>query len=152
MTLPSRNGWGTIAGLSLLVVLCGCAKEPVKVRPATFPVSGSLLIDGTPAVRAAITFHRTTPAADGKVYGPSAHTDDNGSFRITTFTAYDGAPPGEYKVTITAPWISKEGQDVEVPDLLRGKYADSKTTPLTVVVAERENELEQFDLSAGAAK
>ena len=132
----------------LLMVSAGCGNPPAKVYPATSPVSGSLLVDGVPAIRARIVFHPVAPGPDGKVHGPSASTDDNGSFRLTTFSAYDGAPPGEYKVTIVAEWVDQKGVDVGVPDLLKGRYRDPKTTPLTITVKEGENDLEQFDLKS----
>lgn len=137
-----------VALLAGLVLPLACAKTPPKPdRLATHPVSGSLLIDGVPALRAAITFHRTTPWPDGKACGPSAMTDDNGSFRMTTFRVYDGVPVGEYKVTIVAEYVDKGGADVSVPDLLKGKYSDREKTPLSVTVREGENELDQFDLT-----
>ena len=132
-----------------LILPTSCAKAPPKPdRLATHPVSGSLLIDGVPALRAAITFHRTTPWPDGKACGPSAMTDDNGSFRMTTFRVYDGVPVGEYKVTIVAEYAEKGGTEVPVPDLLKGKYSDREKTPLSVTIREGENELEQFDLAS----
>jgi len=139
---------GIASGL-LSLVLCGCAKRlETPTRATTYPVSGSLLINGSPAIRAAITFHPAAPAADGKAHGPAAHTDDNGGFRLTTFSAYDGAPPGDYRVTVVANWVSQSGQDVEVPDLLKGKFSDPAKSPLRITVREGENELEQFDLKS----
>ena len=142
---------GTVRPAALLAGLIlplACAKAPPKPeRLPTHPVAGSLLIDGVPAVRAAITFHRTTPWPDGKACGPSAMTDDNGSFRMTTFRVYDGVPVGEYKVTILAEYVTKDGADVPVPDLLKGKYSDREKTPLSVRIQEGENELDQFDLT-----
>ncbi len=79
-------------------------------------------------------FYATSPQADGKTYNASTFTDDNGEFHLTTFSAGDGAPAGGYTVTILVNWVSKDGQDVPVKDLLKGQYSDAKTSTLKATV------------------
>lgn len=139
-----RRVYGII-GLSLLLAGCSTA-DP---WPKRYPVSGSVRVDGKPAVRAIVTFHpKASLAPGGKSFSPSTFTDDDGSFQLTTVDAGDGAPAGEYTVTVVANYIVKDGQDVSVPDLLGGCFADPKTSPLKVTVREQVNQLEPFDLKS----
>lgn len=134
------------AGLLSVVlgfVISGCGGGPEL--PTCYPVSGRVLVDGTPAVRAVVSFHPQAPHPDGKTYGGSTFTDDDGAFRLTTFTAGDGVPAGEYVVTISAKWESRNGQDVGVPDLFGGKYATPEKSTLKVTVADKPVELEPYD-------
>jgi hypothetical protein len=135
----------TAGGLALCALLVGCGGDG---RPACHPVTGKVLVDGKPAVRAVVAFHPLAPQADGQSYGPSTITGDDGGFRLTTFDAGDGAPAGEYAVTVVATYVVKGGQDVAVSDLLGGRYADPKTTPLKVTVKEGDNVLQPFDLKS----
>lgn len=146
MAARSRRAARGSAAL-LLLALAGCGEKD-KGWPKRYPVSGKVLVDGRAAVRATIAFHLLSPGPDGKSYGPSTFTDDGGAFKLTTFEAGDGAPPGEYAVTGVANYVVKGGQDVPVPDLLNGKYADPKTTPLKVTVREEPNALAPFDLKS----
>jgi|EP01136_Pigoraptor_vietnamica_P013312 hypothetical protein len=136
---------GGMTALGMLLVV-GCSTDPGWPKRA--PVSGRVLVDGKPAVRAAVKFTPAGPAADGKTYTPATFTDDDGGFKLTTVEAGDGAPPGDYTVTVVATYAVKNGQDVPVPDLLGGRYADPKTSPLKVTVREAPNALEPFDLKS----
>lgn len=137
-----------VIGCVLVAGACfgGCSSAPQF--PKCYPVTGKVLIDGQPAVRATVAFHPQSPQADGKSVGSSTFTDDNGEFKLTTFEAGDGAQPGEYAVTIVANFKVEGGQDVSVPDLLQGRYADAKTTPLAVVVKEEPNVVPPFELAS----
>ena len=59
----------------------------------------------------------------------------NGTFRLSTYASYDGAPPGRYAVTIIyrSP-AEKVDDENRGPDLLEGRYADPKTTPFTIEI------------------
>jgi hypothetical protein len=141
-----RSAAGVACGIAICALLVGCGGD--KGWPKRYPVSGKVLVDGKPAVRATVKFNPSGPHADGKLYAPSTFTDDDGSFRMTTFEAGDGAPAGEYTVTVVANYAVKDGQDVPVPDLLGGRYSDPKKTPLKVTVREEDNALAPFDLKS----
>jgi len=138
---------GVASGLLLCALLAGCGNKGPE-WPRRYPVSGTVLVDGRPAVRAAVTFHPAAPHADGKTYAPSTFTDDAGAFKLTTVEVGDGAPAGEYVVTIVANYVVKDGQDVPVPDALKGQYADPKKSQLKVTVREGDNVLPPFDLKS----
>lgn len=125
------------------LLLCGCGGGPEL--PICYPVSGRVLVNGKPVVRAMVSFHPHVPQPNGKTYGGSTFTDDDGAFRLTTFTAGDGVPAGEYVVTISAKWESRNGLDVGVPDLFGGKYSTPAKSPLKVTVVDKPVELEPYD-------
>jgi len=128
-------------------VVCGCGK-PASDLPVCYPVSGTVLVDGTPAVRAVVCFYPVSPQHGGQEYVGQTLTDDNGEFRMTTFSSGDGALKGEYVVTVVAPWEIRRSQDVAVPDLLNGLFASREKSPLKVTVDEQPLALEPFDLKS----
>jgi len=106
-------------------MLLGCGPS----RPATAPVSGTVLLDGEPLADAAVTF---TPTAGGRpAYGA---TDADGHFRLSTFSEGDGAILGEHIAT-----IYKEEADDAILDEgnLAGEPADpSPAMPELLVPAQ----------------
>jgi hypothetical protein len=77
--------------LALSVGLAGCSGgKPVKVE-------GVLTLDGKPFPGATIM---CVPAA-GNGRSACGLSEEDGSFRLTTFKPDDGALPGEYKITVT---------------------------------------------------
>ena len=69
-------------------------------RKATYPVKGVVYLDGTPAVGAWVMF--STKPAEGKkpAFVADAFTEGDGSFVLSTYGAFDGAPVGEYLVSV----------------------------------------------------
>jgi hypothetical protein len=67
----------------------------------------------------------------------------DGSFRLTTFTANDGAPAGRYVVTIT---MKDRDADGESTNVLPAKYAKPETSDLHCEVKTGNNELQPFIL------
>ena len=60
----------------------------------------------TPPVGALVVFHPTDPAFETKIGGkPVGTVGDDGTFQLTTHEQNDGAPEGEYGVTID--WRTK---------------------------------------------
>ena len=133
----------------------GCGDSKVNL----FPVSGQVLFQGKPAEKALIVLHDSRPAAELRgIPIPRATTDKDGRFKLSSYStdAFDGAPAGNYVVTIVFPDAaasSAQGEDVdpesvdESPDILRGKYASPDTSPLKAEIKEGENNLPVFDVS-----
>ena len=76
-----------------LVSLAGCGAS----NPPTFPVSGTVTLDGKPVEGAAVLFI----PFDGTGQPASAMSDASGNYALTTFTANDGAMAGNYKIKVT---------------------------------------------------
>ena len=118
---------------------CSSGRKPVQ------PVRGQILVDGQPAAQAQVLFH---PAAGGKDEPhPSGHTDDQGYFHLTSYTKGDGAPEGNYVVTVT--WFrvfGGGGQEVVRYNVLPPHYANPQSSQLQVTVAKGNNELTPLQL------
>lgn len=84
--------------LVFLIGLCGCGSG----RPTPVPVKGKVLYQkSTPAVGALVVFHPVDPAVEKQIGGkPYGKVKEDGSFSLTMYHPDDGAPPGEYGVTI----------------------------------------------------
>lgn len=127
--------------LALLTLrLPACSRK--EKGPPLYPVRGQVFVQGKPAVKADVFFHPLVNR-DPRAPHPHARVNASGAFQAGTRRANDGAPAGEYAVTIV--WTPAE--DVEdPPDLLGGRYRDPETSPLRVQVQEKTNELPPFNL------
>lgn len=149
----------TALALAILVVAAlGCGGP---TRPQFAKVSGVVLYQGKPVEGAAVTFQNDTAprAATGT-------TDKDGRFKLQTFENFDGAIPGEHKVTIAKTKGNEELSKASVsnPTAAYGqgmmaaakgktqdfqknelppKYADVKTSGLVrTVTKDKPNEFE----------
>src|SRR5260370_12538194 len=90
---------GRTVGVLLLISAlfsagCNTGRKPV------YPVEGRVLVNGKAAPRAIVTFN---PVGDTSATAvrPVGHADETGKFTLTTYTEADGAPAGDYDVTLT---------------------------------------------------
>jgi hypothetical protein len=124
--------------------------------PKAYPVSGKILVNGQPALDCQIRLHRTSSAIkDAPLAVPQAITNQDGEFNLTSYNAEDGAPEGEYIVTIE--WRERSGvakQDLDGADRLGGAYSrpeKTKTMQGFVVKVEKQPlELPPFKLTQSA--
>jgi hypothetical protein len=119
---------------ALLAASCGGG------RPAVYPVRGRVLdAQGGPAAGALVVFHPRHGGGDVK---PLARAGADGVFVLTTFKEGDGAPAGEYAVTVEWPAAKKGPLDPEGPDRLRGRYRDPASPAARFTVEKRpDNEV-----------
>src|SRR5438034_11414590 len=68
-------------------------------RQPTHPVRGRIYFDGSPAPGAHVVFQQVD-GENGRTTRADALVDADGSFVLSTYKANDGAPAGEYKVTV----------------------------------------------------
>ncbi|MBI1322012.1 hypothetical protein GC170_02335 [bacterium] len=98
----------SIAAIAAIVTtsLIGCGES--EYRHSVFPASGKITRDGKPVANAIVVFHPTDPNTiripEGRqgieIANPTTTTDESGAFRLSTYFEADGAPAGEYKVTV----------------------------------------------------
>lgn len=132
----ARAALATVA----LALAAGCSDSR---RPELFPAGGTLLIDGQPAANARIALH-PLGVPSGSLCRPVTVAGADGTYRMTTCANGDGAPAGEYAVTVVWPDPAlpvDECNEVLLHDLLQGTYADPATTPLRVKIETGINEL-----------
>jgi hypothetical protein len=135
--------WGLVCVAGLALSVAGCGKSD---RPSVHPVGGKVFYKGQPAEGAYVTLTPLDENAVGQPR-PGALVKKDGSFRLSTYASYDGAPAGRYAATIIYRSPEKKIDDENAgPDLLRGRYSDPKTTALRIEITEGTNELEPFHL------
>jgi hypothetical protein len=139
-----------VSGLSLTLLGCG-----TNGCLPTYPVSGELTINGAPANGCVVTFVPADPALQGVVL-PTGKVNESGKFELTTYETGDGAPAGDYGVTLlweATKWAGKDpdrGVDPVVtvkPDRLMDKYASPEQSKLKAKVVAGKNALEPFRLN-----
>jgi hypothetical protein len=137
---------GCVCG-PLFAAAIGCGADDGRVQ--VYPVTGKVVVDGQPAEGADVVFYPTTPEVDGiKLPGPAGSTDANGVFRLRSYDPEDGAPAGEFKVTVVwpAPPPPNATGVFQVKDRLGGRYANPQTSTLTARVEPGGGELPPFEL------
>ena len=87
-----RATWLLLVALTLSI---GCSSEGSN-RPKTYPVSGTVKLNGTAVEGATVTFQLT----EGKE-NAIGFTDKSGKYSLSTFSPNDGAIAGQYKVSIS---------------------------------------------------
>lgn len=121
--------------------IAGCGGNSGVPR---FPVTGSLNVNGAPATGAIIGLHPVDGDFDDRGSRPSGKVKEDGSFTISCYGVSDGAPVGNYNVSIF--WPQYPERDDPGDDRLRGKYADPKSSKLRISVSEGENTLAPISL------
>jgi hypothetical protein len=113
----------------------------VTNRKPVQPVCGKVFYEGTPAANAVVTFHLLNPDAKRTTRGGDAMAEADGTFTLSTYAANDGAPAGEYAVTVVwwNPPVDADGKPG--PNMLPERYARPETTPLKVTVKAGTNEV-----------
>lgn len=132
----------------------GCSRPSrLELHPAT----GQVLQNGKPAAGARVTLHPVESIIDeqAKALRPSGVADASGNYSLSTYVPEDGAPPGEWTVTVVWPdpkIDDKRRQEIEadgnsVPDVLQGRFAKPESSPWKATIAEGSNTLPPIDLA-----
>ena len=104
----------TIGLCLVLATLCGCQDDPSQRGIRLY---GHLFVDDQLAANANIAFHPVDPEkSNGRC--PVATTQQDRSFELTTYSMCDGAPAGDYAVTVTWPDGTIQDDECECSDLL----------------------------------
>jgi hypothetical protein len=127
----------------------GCSKGD---QQAVHPVRGHIEYDGKPVPHAFVVLHPVRVA--GKEFPkPRAKVAEDGSFVVETYAAKDGAPVGEYLVTVE--WFlssakAGEGESDDLParNYLPQRYAKAETSGLRVSVQAGKNEIPKIQLTS----
>jgi hypothetical protein len=132
------------APAAMFLSLCGCGGDG---KPAPVPATGKVMFNKTtPPVGALVVFHPKDPALAKAMSGtPIAKVQEDGTFALTSYAQGDGAPPGEYGVTID--WrpepknkpkftLTEEGGGAK--PALKPKYGDPSNPAFTVTVKKGE--------------
>lgn len=139
------SAWSLVLGAGVLAAGCSRGKND---RLRVSPVAGKLLINGRPAAKANVYLHPVDRSGARASIRPFAHVEADGSFRLSTYDTFDGAPVGEYYVTVVWPSVVKvDGDDMPGPDWLRGRYSKPEQSGLKTSVTETTAELPPLQLT-----
>jgi hypothetical protein len=139
-------------GVRWLVVLAALACASCSKDAGLNPVQGKILYKGQPLPGAVLTFH--PKSAGGKnitTQLPVGRSGEDGSFTLTTGDK-QGAPAGEYAVTVICPEEVKlpKGKISTAPpeskDRFQGAYANRDSTTLRAEIKAGPNQLESIQL------
>lgn len=127
-----------------LTLAAGCRSQGANDdRVKVYPVEGTLNVLGRPAGNAHVAFHHTDKARIGGLC-PVGITRPDGTFRVTTYRSGDGAPEGEYVVTVV--WPNEATMALEeccadpiTHDRFCGLYLDPAKSPLRATVRPGPN-------------
>lgn len=123
-----------------LGMLCDSGCSNAKPELVSVGVTGKVLIDGQPPARAEIRLKPKVPLQDPvkRSLEPYAIVQADGTFEVGTYLSDDGAPPGEYAVTLVWPTVTIEGgEETFGLDRLGGRFSDP-AAPIARVVVEDE--------------
>ena len=115
-------------------------------RLAVYPVLGTIQFRGQPISGAFLSLHPKNSAEPGAP-SPRAMVAADGSFALSTYDGNDGAPEGEYVLTVQ--WykpVRQGGELVGGPNVLPKKYASPTTSDVPIKVAAGENRLQPIQL------
>lgn len=131
---------------SSAILGCAPAKTP---KLDTYPVSGQVMVNGKPAVRAEVRMRPTKPLLDPlkRSVEPYGIVEADGMFRISTYREKDGAPPGEYAITVVWPTVTVDGgEEVFGPDQLHGRFSNPVSPVTMFTVLEASNLIPSIEL------
>lgn len=158
--LSSARAFTALGCAVAMLALVGCSSGGGSSGPAVYPVTGIVKHKGQPVAGADIVF--SLKEGTGSSFG---RTDASGRYQLTTRRSNDGAPPGDYLVSISKaeapgqiiesippddprynPYTGK-GTPIPPPPKsgLPPQYGDAKTSGLTARVNAENNTID-FDL------
>jgi len=132
----------------VLGVAAGCTRSD---RTPVHPARGQVFYDGRAIPHALVTLH-PVGASEKDTPKPRGTVDKDGRFVLTTYEAGDGAPAGEYGVTVEW-WLSKtapgtpEGDSPPPSNHLPARYARVESSRLRVRIEPGNNEIPHIHLS-----
>ena len=141
-----RVSFSFLPALALaMLVPVGCSSDSGLT---TFPVTGSVSVNGKPAAYAKLTF--SPVREDQREMRVYAKADENGEFTLFVSMPEDGENTVEYHVGIS--WrIPQNPRDRNDPDygeeLLPKKFQDPKQSGLKVEIDPSITELDPFELN-----
>jgi hypothetical protein len=131
-----------------MLAMSGCQRGPKRV--SLFPATGEVRVGNQPAAGVAVVLHPAADAAPEMArLRPHGTTDASGRFKLSTYVADDGAPAGQWIVTLTWPDNRlPENQREQIlasgdalPDRFRGRLASPERSTWQVTIQAGENNL-----------
>jgi len=138
--------------LTGLLIPQSCAKKISEEGwLPTYETAGQVTVNGVPAKGAIVRFYPVSPQADANSpVVPAGVVQEDGTFQLTSYKSNDGAPEGEYHVTLIWPdpkLLSPQlSTSEDPPDRLKNRFAKPERSTIKVRIAAGENHLEPIVL------
>lgn len=126
-----------LLAIGFLVGAAGCGGPSWQAD--TYPARGRITINGQPPAGAVITLVPAGQKVDQRGSKPWGIVDQRGEFNLSTYQSGDGAPAGEYVVTVRWP-VDVTNMAAAMVDRLSGAYATPQRSTYKLTVAPGENE------------
>ncbi len=104
-----------------------------------------MLVNKKAAEHATVVLHPVNQTAADQPK-PRGKVNADGSFTLTTHTEGDGAPAGEYRVTVEQ-WLAGARPDDPTANRLPAKYSSPTTSGLTATVGPGSTELKAIEIT-----
>lgn len=128
----------------LAAILAGCGADDGRVP--VYPAQGKVTVSGEAPDGALVVLYPAKGGTEAELR-PSGRVKPDGTFRLTTYVADDGAPAGEYTATIQWNKLIKQGRDYKAgPNIVPGAYAATDSSPWKIKVSEAPNDLAPLDI------
>ncbi len=132
-----HRAWGVIGLSCCCVMTVGCGSRESRVP--TFAAAGQVVTtEGVPVPHALIVLHAIEGQAESP--RPRGTTDAEGRFQLTTYDTHDGAPAGEFVVTIEQ-WI-RDNPNQPAKNHLPENLAKRDASGIRLSIAKGANVLE----------
>lgn len=140
-----------IAVIGILALVMGCGEASKPAHPACHPVSGKLTYNGQ-APQGAVIQLWPIPVDRNKWQErkPSAQVSEDGTFKVWTYESNDGAPEGEYAITVI--WDSDGGGNPPGNDVFGARYSNPDQPVSKVTIKSGPNEIPAIALTGPAVK
>lgn len=125
-----RTGWRVLCALSI-GLFAGCSD-----KETFYPVSGKILLEGKPLTgvgQGSVSFRGDTVKGNATMHQPTGAIGPSGEYELLT-VGRKGAPPGWYKVVVSAYANKLEEGPVPPRLLLEKKYYSEEMTDLSIEV------------------
>ena len=135
-----------------LWMMTGCGEQSLQSAALpTHPTTGQLTINGVPVKGAIVRLFPVAPAAEGSSpIVPTGTVREDGTFELTSYVTGDGAPQGDYLITLEWPdpslVSSRDAMPGDAPDRLKHRFFNPERSKLKAHIAAGENRLEPIVL------
>jgi hypothetical protein len=115
--------------LGLVCAAAGCGNKSENL----VPVAGKVTVAGKVLATGTVSFRPDAAKGNASMHQPTGTIESDGSYQLYVTGGRAGAPPGWYKVVVTAYDDPAPGKPLK--SFASMDYADEKKTPLRVEVS-----------------
>jgi hypothetical protein len=123
-------------------ILASCSKD---ARKPTYPVTGKVVLPGGKVPEHATVVLHPVDDSDPETIKPRGKVVRDGTFTLTTYEGQDGAPAGEYRVTVEL-WLASGRGDEGPTSRLPAKYARPETSGITATISPGPTDLKPIEI------